>query len=266
MTLHISRLAVYPLKSAAGTSLPEARLTSWGLEWDRRWMLVDAGGQFLSQRKLPRMALIQAGVEKECLRVSAPGRPEMLAVPDNPQPVKVTVWNDEVWAETVSATADAWFEDFLGVKARLVFFPTHSQRPVDKAWAGDGHFTSFSDGFPFLVASQASLDQLSAWWGRPVDWRRFRPNIVIGGAKSAFAEDEWSKIQISGTVFALVKPCSRCVIPSLDPDTAEKDASLQALLVQKRRASDGKIYLGQNAVLSMPGGADRLRVGQSVVV
>lgn len=266
MGLQISRLAVFPLKSAAGMAVTSAEVTAQGLAWDRRWMLVDAQGLFLSQRRLPRMALIQAGVEQGALRVSAPGMEDLLAVPETPEPVTVQVWDDRVLAETVSDRADAWFTRFLGQAARLVYFPDQAKRKVDPDWAGEGHFTAFSDGFPFLVATQASFDRLSSVWGRPVVWQRFRPNIVIAGTELPFMEDEWSKLRINGMEFALVKPCSRCVIPSIDPTTAEKDRGLQEVLLKLCRRDDGKIYLGQNAVLTAPGPLDRIQVGDPVVI
>ena len=152
----------------------------------------------------------------------------------------------------------------MTTKVRLVHFPEDVQREVDPLWAGNGHFTSFSDGFPFLVTTQSGFDRLSQQWGRPVHWLRFRPNIVIGGTAPAFAEDKWSELQISGTKFAMVKPCSRCVIPSIDPVTALKDSGFQQMLARERRQTDGKIYLGQNAVVTTLGGEGRISTGDRV--
>lgn len=264
MECFVSALAIYPLKSAAGIPVPSARITPRGLEWDRHWMLVDADGHFVTQRLQPRMALIRASVENEMLALEAPGMPDLLARPYTPVTLHVKVWNDQVPAETVSAEADAWLSAFLGAKVRLVHFPEAVQREVDPFWAGNGQFTSFSDGFPFLVTTQSGFDRLSQQWGRPVHWLRFRPNIVIGGTALPFAEDKWSELQISGTKFAMVKPCSRCVIPSIDPVTALKDSGFQQMLAQERREADGKIYLGQNAVVTTLGGEGRISTGDRV--
>lgn len=268
MSLYVAGLAVYPLKSAAGIRVEEARLTPWGLEWDRRWMLVDEHGVFITQRQLARMALLQVSVRDGVLEVSAPEMPRLIAEPRDPAVLEVTVWEDRIPAQTVSHEADAWFSRFLGRPVRLVFFPEGRQRPVDTAWAGSGHFTSFSDGFPLLVTSTSGMDALSKLWGKPVDWLRFRPNIVIGGADQAFAEDDWSKLQINGTDLALVKPCSRCVIPSIDPETSDKDKGFLEMLASVRRQGDGKVYLGQNAVIvSEPvGHATWIRSGDAVSV
>jgi uncharacterized protein YcbX len=267
MNLNVAGLAIYPLKSAAGTPVNAARLTPWGLEWDRRWMLVDARGEFVTQRQMARMALLRVAVEDGVLQVSAPDMPLLSAAPANPKAMEVTVWGDRVRAITVSLEADQWFSRFLGKPLRLVFFPDHACRPVDPDWAGSGHFTSFSDGFPLLVTSTAGMDALSNLWGKPVDWLRFRPNIVIGGAKQAFAEDDWSNLQINGTELALVKPCSRCVIPSIDPLTGCKDKGFLEMLASVRRQEDGKVYLGQNAiVVSRATEAVWIRSGDGVVV
>lgn len=263
MSHHVAHLAIYPLKSAAGIPVREARLTPRGLEWDRRWMLVDDQGRFLSQREEARMALVQVSVVSGILHAEAPGLPALVAEPRDPAPARVTVWGDDVEALTVSRIADDWFSGFLGKPVRLVFFPDGSRRPVDPFWAGNGHFTSFSDGFPFLVATTSGFDKLSVAWERPVHWLRFRPNIVIGGAELPFAEDHWSELGINGTKLALVKPCSRCAIPGINPESGEKDEGFQRMLARERRQEDGKVYLGQNAVLLTPDDGGIIRVGDA---
>lgn len=260
--MYLSQLAIYPLKSAAGIRLDEAIATPLGLEWDRRWLLVDEQGLFVTQRQQAQMALIRVTVEQGILVANAPDMPTLVATPNMPEPITVRVWEDDIVAQTVSAAADAWFSQFLARSVRLVFFPEHLQRPVDKDWAGDGHFTAFSDGFPYLVITQASLDALSQAWGQELAWQRFRPNLVIAGTIPPFAEDEWHSIRINGMDFALVKPCSRCVIPSIDPSTGEKDRSVLTLLQQQRKRADGRVYLGQNAIMQSSTGM--LRVGMAV--
>ncbi len=249
MFAQISQLASYPLKSAAGIALKQVQLTPLGLQWDRRWLLVDANGKFVTQRQYAKMALLHCQVDEGVLSVSAPNMPLLVAQSQQSQPILVTIWSDSVWALTVSAEADDWFSHYLGFSVRLVYFAEHGQRSVDVAWAGVGHQTAFSDGFPILVISQASLDDLSQRWGKIVDWRRFRPNIMIAGDLPPYIEDQCRGLRIGKLELALVKPCSRCVIPSINPDSAEKDNSLIKMLAEHRRRADGKTYLGQNAIV-----------------
>ncbi|PTQ90430.1 MOSC domain-containing protein [Agitococcus lubricus] len=263
MSAFISQLAIYPLKSAAAVALEQATLTELGLAWDRRWLLVDSQGQFITQRQYPSMAQIRARVESGRLLVSAPHQLDLSIEPTVLNSLYVTIWQDRVLAHRVSQQADQWFSDYLNIDVQLVFFPEYGQRVVDEAWAGVGHQTAFSDGFPLLVLTQASLDALSQHWQQTVDWRRFRPNIVIGGDMAAYSEDQWTGLKVGDIELALVKPCSRCVIPSIDPDTAQKDSSLNKVLATYRRRTDGKIYVGQNAIIRQLG-RGLLRVGMPV--
>ncbi len=264
ISAYIAHLAIYPLKSTAGIALSQAELTPLGLQWDRRWLLVDEAGKFVTQRQYAKMALIHSQVIDEVLHLSAPNMSPLVATPHYPQAVNVSIWQDTMLALTVSATADNWFSAYLGFAVRLVFFPPHGQRQVDSAWAGEGHQTAFSDGFPILVISQASFDELSQHWRQTIDWRRFRPNIVIAGDFPAYWEDQCRGIKIGDTELTLVKPCSRCIIPSIHPDTAEKDSSLLKVLQQHRRREDGKTYLGQNAIIQQASTGSVLKVGNKV--
>lgn len=253
--MHVSYLATHPLKSAAAVPLAQLRLTGLGPEWDRRWMLVDATGDFVTQRTHPRLCLLVATVEEGRLRLQAPGLPDIVVRPvAAPATAAVRVWRDTVEAELPSPEADAWCSTFLGMPVRLAFLPSRTLRPVDPAWAGAGHRTAFSDGFPLLVTTQSSLEHLNgllAAEGLPaVDWRRFRPNLVIAGELPPHAEDGWRRLRVGAVELELVKPCSRCAIPSIDPDTARKDARLLQVLRRYRARGDGFLYLGQNAVVA----------------
>lgn len=266
MSAYISQLAIYPLKSAAAIALSQSVLSSFGLQHDRRWLLVDDNHQFITQRQYAQMALINVEVLEGVLQASAPNMPLLVATPHQPYEVSVTVWHDTLMALTVSAEADTWFSQFLGFSVRLVFFPDYSQRVVDTVWAGDGHQTAFSDGFPLLVISQASFDDLSQRWGSVVDWRRFRSNIVVSGDFAPYSEDTWTGLKIGDVELALVKPCSRCVIPSINPQTGAKDSSLNKMLAQHRRADDGKIYVGQNAIIKKASLDSILHIGDRVEI
>ena len=265
MSAYISQLAVYPLKSAAAIAIEQVALSPFGLQWDRRWLLIDEEGKFVTQRQYPSMALIQVQVIDDVLQVNAPNMPKLIAVPHQPYQVTASVWQDTVLALTVSEDADAWFSQFLGFAVRLVFFPDTSQRTVDQTWAGEGHQTAFSDGFPLLVISQATLDDISQRWGKGLDWRRFRPNMIVSGDFAPYSEDTWQTLTIGDTKLALVKPCSRCIIPSINPQTAAKDSGFNRML-NYRRQEDGKIYVGQNAIISHSTADARLSIGQTVQI
>ena len=266
MSAYISQLAIYPLKSAAAIAVQQSALSDFGLQWDRRWLIVDDEAKFVTQRQYAQMALIHVQVVDGVLHLDAPNMLPLVVTPHHPQQITVTVWQDTVMALTMSQEADTWLSQFLGFSVRLVFFPDYSQRVVDTAWADEGHQTAFSDGFPLLVISQASLDDLSQRWGQAIDWRRFRPNLVIAGDFAPYSEDTWTALKIGDVELALVKPCSRCVIPSINPQTGAKDSSLNRVLAQHRRANDGKIYLGQNAIIQKASLQSVLHIGDKVQI
>jgi len=270
MPLTLSALYIYPIKSLRGIAVSSAAVTDRGLHLDRRWMLVDAAGRFMSQRQTPRMALVSVAVRDGFLGLEAPGM-EPLQVPleaPEAEPVEVEVWRDRCEARTVGASFDRWFSRFLGQDCRLVQMPDESMRPVDPIYAAhpDDH-VSFADGYPFLLISQGSLDDLNRRLvergAAPVDMIRFRPNLVVEGAEP-YAEDQWKRLRIGATEFRLVKPCSRCVIPTVDLATGEKGREPLATLTQYRRR-DNKVFFGQNLVHELPeGAAPVLAVGDPV--
>ncbi|MES2412514.1 MAG: MOSC N-terminal beta barrel domain-containing protein [Pseudomonadota bacterium] len=278
ITALVSRLFVYPVKSCAAVEVQEAIMTETGLEFDRAWMVVDANGEFLTQRELPRMALVRPQLKHYEMVLRAPG---MLALHvrlnEVEEPVKVKVWNDTVKAYDMGAIAAQWFTDFLGVTARLVRFDPEQKRPSSGKWTGDVEaLNQFSDGFPVLVVSQASLDQfnekLAAAGSEPVGIERFRPNIVLGNAAhelSPHDEDRLGVLRIS-TGQGLVqlrpsRPCARCPIPNIDPETAHSSPEVGDML-QSYRQDDrvgGAITFGMNAIL-LDGVDQVVRVGQTV--
>ncbi|HET8731794.1 MAG TPA: MOSC N-terminal beta barrel domain-containing protein [Moraxellaceae bacterium] len=269
--MHISELAIHPLKSARRVLVPELRLGALGPESDRRWMLVDAQGCFVTQRTHPRLCLLSALPEPSGLRLSAEGMSDLVVpVPAHADFLRVTVWDDAVMASPASAEADRWCSAFLGLSVRLVYMPAEVLRAVDPRYAGQGHRTAFSDGFPLLLVTQSSLDHLNRLLkeeGVPtVDWGRFRPNIVVEGDIPPHAEDGWQRLRIGETELMLVKPCSRCVIPSIDPVTAVKDGRILTILRRYRGREDGRIYLGQNVVVAAAPAGSRLKLGDKVQV
>ena len=269
----IARLFVYPVKSCAGVEVPEAPLVETGLDLDRAWMVVDEEGEFVSQRELPRMALIRPQLKRSEVVLRAPGMlPLHLAVDQVEAPAKVRVWNDEVQAWDMGNVAAQWFSDFLGRKLRLARFDPEVRRLSNTRWTGGVEAPNqFSDGYPLLVVSEGSLAELNrrlAAAGRPaVGMERLRPNIVLAGLE-AHDEDRLDVIRIAADGEVLlkpVKPCPRCPIPDIDPQTAESSPHVsEALRAYRSNAVvDGAITFGMNAIV-LAGVDAQLRTGQDV--
>lgn len=269
--MHISELAIYPLKSACQVRVQALALTPLGPAGDRRWMLVDGAGRYITQRTHPRLCLLSATLEAGCLVLRAPGMPA-LAVQEEAlgETLTVSIWDDTVPALAAGRHADAWCSDFLHRPVRLVRMPERPLRAVDPGRAGAGHYTAFSDGFPLLLVTQSSLDHLNARLHEAglavVDWRRFRPNLVIDGGVAPHAEDGWRRLQVGEVELELVKPCSRCVIPAIDPDTSRKEPRLLEVLRRYRQQADGRVYFGQNVIVRRYRAGACLQVGDGVEV
>ena len=268
----LQSLHVHPVKSCGGLAPREALLLETGLDLDRQWMVVDEHGDMLTQRELPRMALVQPTLKHSDLVLRAPGMLALhLSLDTVETPTRVQVWDDRVKAYEMGALAAQWFSDFLGRKLRLVRFDPEQKRLSDRAWTGDIEAENgFSDGFPLLVASSSSLadlnQRLQARGAAPVDMRRFRPNIVLDGLQP-FDEDHIDLVTIEAdggpVVLKLVKPCARCSIPGVDPDSAttghEPGDTLAGFRADAR--VKGAVTFGMNAVI-VDGIERTLRVGQ----
>ena len=275
----IARLFVYPIKSCAGVELPEALLTETGLEFDRAWMVVDAEGEFVTQRELPRMALIRPQMKHSEMVLRAPGVLALhIAFDRVEQPVRVRVWKDEVAAYDMGEIAAQWFSDFLSQpgrpqKLRLVRFDPEQKRLSNMKWTGGAEAQNqFSDAYPLLVASEGSLAELNARLAAQghaaVGIERFRPNIVLAGIE-AHDEDRMEILHV-GTgegeaQLRPVKPCTRCPIPDIDPATAESGSEVGDTLRSYRADPrvDGAITFGMNAIV-LQGIEHMLRRGQPV--
>lgn len=271
--VRLHSLHVYPVKSCAGLSLPEGLLIETGLEFDRAWMVVDAQSEFVTQREVPRMALVQPTLKASEMVLRAPGMLALhIALDAVEQPVRVKVWNDVVAAYDMGDLAAQWFSDFLGRRLRLARFDPEQKRLSSRDWTGDIEAeNAFSDGYPLLVTSTASLQELNrrlAVQGGPaVSMARFRPNLVLDGL-DAHGEDHLDTIVFEsgeGPIgLKLVKPCARCPIPDIDPLTAETGHAVGDALAGYRADArvGGGITFGMNAVLVE--GTDRaLRVGMT---
>ena len=263
MTLHLSALNIYPIKAAHGIALEQSEVDAFGLRHDRRWMVVDDAGGFLSQRSHPRMALVTPSIQGERLRIEAPGMPA-LTTPLNPSATvatAVTVWDDSCQASWLGEQAAAWFTEFLGTPCSLVYMADDVVRPADPAYAPRDARVSFADGFPFLLISEESLADLNRRLTQPIPMNRFRPNLVVRGGEP-YAEDGWERIEIGGLGLRVVKPCGRCVVTTTDQRTGERGKEpLRTLATYRNRG--GEVMFGQNAVHEGPG---RLRVGDPISV
>lgn len=260
--MHLSAITTYPVKSCAGIERSTVSLDRFGPSGDRRWLVIDENGRFVSQREQSRMALIQVEQLTEGIRLSLGEDDIVVSIPGaDAGEVHVTVWEDRVRAHLADKHAGAWLSDRLGLPCRLVYMPDHCQRLVDGLFASEGETVSFADGFPLLLISQASLDDLNQRLDNPVPMNRFRPNLVVTGC-DAFAEDEWQRIRIGGVEFDVAKPCSRCVIPSIDQATAERDRQINRVLASYRRVN-GEIMFGQNLLYQQAG---TLALGDAVEV
>ncbi len=269
----IAALYVYPVKSCAGVALPEVALFDTGLDLDRAWMVVDEAGEFVSQRELPRMALVQVQLRPHDLVLRAPGMLALhLAIDRVEAPTRVRVWDDELPAYDMGPVAAQWFSDFLGQRLRLVRFDPEQRRLSSLQWTGGIEAPNqFSDGYPLLVLSQASLDglnqRLQAQGRAPVSMARFRPNIVLDGL-AAHEEDRLGPLLIDGDPavwLQAVKPCPRCPIPDIDPATGVPDGAVGDVLQAYRSlpAVGGAVAFGMNTIVRAGEGAV-LRVGQTV--
>ncbi|NVZ61808.1 MOSC domain-containing protein [Pseudomonas gingeri] len=265
--LRLSALYRYPLKSGKGESLQHSSLDELGLSGDRRWMVVDeANGRFLTQRAVASMSQLSALWNAAGgLTLSAPGRPALdVALPPADQSLRgVTIWSDTLRVPDAGDEAAAWLSGFIGKPVRLVHVPLERARITQPGYGRDDDRVAFADGFPLLLIGQASLEDLSHKVGRPLEMLRFRPNLVIEGS-TAFAEDQWKRIRIGDVEFRVVKPCSRCILTTIDPQSGERSADREPLTTLKTyREQDGDVMFGQNLVND---GQGRLEVGMPVTV
>ncbi|HKP28293.1 MAG TPA: MOSC N-terminal beta barrel domain-containing protein [Gemmatimonadales bacterium] len=261
--IRVTGLFRYPIKSCAGISLDSALLDHRGIEYDRRWMVVDAMGVFRTQRELPRMALIHPRISGEGLTLMADGMPDLsIPLTSHGSRLTVGVWNDEVRAIDQGEAVAEWLTRFLAEPLRLVRFDDTEDRRVEEAFAvRPGDQVGFADAYPLLIGNEASLADLNTRLAEVVPMKRFRPNIVVTGAEP-YAEDRWGRIRVGEVEVAVVKPCARCAITTVNPETAEKGKEPLAMLAKFRRAEGGVMFC-ENAIHLELG---TLRVGDTVTV
>jgi uncharacterized protein YcbX len=277
MDVNLSQLYIFPIKGCRGIALTEAMLAATGLEvdgiGDREWVIVDADGEFLSQREYPKLALVETRMTPSSLRVKAPGMLQ-LEVPfaSEGDVVKARVWNDTVAAVTQGEIADAWLSNYLGIPARLLRFDPEHRRLASPRWTGmDEAPYKFADAFPLLVTNEASLADLNRRLQKnghtAVDMQRFRPNVVLSGLE-AYEEDYVDRITIGEVTLRVVKPCARCSVPGVDPATGEHSTIVPDLLATYRGRTTGEpqgVMFGVNAIVTADAGST-LRVGSAAQV
>ena len=237
-----------------------------GLPWDRRWMLVDDEGKFITARQHPTLAVVETHFDGDVLQVSVDDR-QPLQLPLQPpgsEKIKVTVWRDQCEALLAGEEADTWFSECLGISCRLVQMTDDLVRGVDPDFGQPGDQVSFADGFPLLLLSEASLEDLNSRMDESVSMRRFRPNLVVDG-EQPYAEDNWQRLRVGEVEFAGVKNCSRCVFTTVDPDTGIKHPDKEPLrtLSSYRRRPEGGVIFGQNLI---PRSGGMIRIGDAVEI
>ncbi|MCG8418251.1 MAG: MOSC domain-containing protein [Proteobacteria bacterium] len=262
MTITLSELNVYPLKSTRGLSVEVGYIERRGLRDDRRWMLIDSADRYLTQRQHPRLTLVDVTVSDSGLVVSSGDRPNVSVPRGGGAAIWAQIWHDRVAVEHCATGCDEWFTRYLGIDCRVVYMPEGTRRPVNPTYAAsDDDTVSFADGFPLHLLSQESLDELNRRLEKPVTMRRFRPNIVVRGC-AAHDEDTWNVIRIGDVEFDVVKPCKRCTIPTVDLATGKPGKEpLRTLATYRRR--DRLVLFGQNLI---PRKAGTVRLGQAVEV
>lgn len=265
--MRVASLHIYPVKGCRAIDLTEAAVERRGLAHDRRWMIVDETGKFITQREQPKLATIMAGVKDGVLALYATDTSLTVAVPSPDAPrVPVTLWKQQIEGHAACADADHWLSDYLGIKCRLVY-QGDLPRGVSPQYAPEGTMASYADGFPLLITLTASLDDLNKRMPTALPMNRFRPNIVIEGAP-AWSEDSWKKLRIGNIDIDISKPCTRCVVTTTDQRTGAKEngneplGTLKTFRLLRTPALTGVVF-GQNAV---PLAEGTIKIGDTVQI
>lgn len=265
-THRLEAIYLYPIKSLGGIALSEAQLEPRGLRYDRRWMLVNADKQFVSQREYPALAQLGTALHNDDLVVFKKQNLQAhlrisLTPPAGLSHAMVQVWGDRCRAYLYGHEVNEWFSDFLKAPVRLAFMPNSTLRRADGRYAPPRTSVSFADGFPYLIIGQASLDDLNCRLSQPVPMSRFRPNFVFSGGQP-YEEDHWKRFRIGEAQFLAVKPCARCIVITTDQDTGVRSAEPLRTLATYRQKGH-RILFGQNAVWTGEGDTT-VRIGMSL--
>lgn len=247
--MRVASLHYYPVKSCGGTSVQHATIDARGFVEDRAWMVTTGDGVFLTQRDLPRMALIRPCADAGTLVLSAPDMPPLQVIRRTDGARRdVAVWDDICTTVDQGEAPARWLSTFLGIPCRLVRMAEDFVRQTDPVYSASvAGQVGFADGYPMLLITQASLDDLNRRLADPLPMNRFRPNVVVSGA-SPYAEDDWGLIRIGDVSFAVVKPCARCPITTTDQDTAETAREPLRTLATYRHVRGRGVMFGQNLI------------------
>jgi hypothetical protein len=263
MPITLAAINIFPVKGLQGIALDHALCTGRGLQYDRRFMVVDAEGEFLTQRSHPRMATVWTEVRDGLLTLSAPdaGSVDVPLEPTGATTMRVRVWNSVCDAVPASAAADAWLSGYLGMPCRLVYMPEQTKRFSNPRYAGPERLVSFADGYAFLLIGESSLADLNkrmaARGGAPLPMNRFRPSLVVSGSEP-YAEDAWGELRIGEAVFRAAKPCGRCEVTTTDQATGEvRGPEPLATLATYRQSAEFGVMFGMNLVSLKPGAVRR---------
>lgn len=269
--MEISEINIYPIKSLGGISLNKSVVQEKGLQYDRRWMLVDENGKFFTQREFPKMATFKVSLENEGLRVSLENENLLIPFEENEtaNEIQVEVWNSKFTAQTLQNSINQWFSNALETNCRLVRMNQNSNRLVNPVYAVRKFQdkVSFADGYPFMLIGENSLEDLNSRLEKPLLMNRFRPNFVVKNSE-AFAEDNWKQIKVGNIAFHIVKPCERCVMTTIDQAKGVSDGKepLKTLATYRLVKKDGesKILFGQNLIAEKAG--EIVKIGDKVEV
>lgn len=261
MNIRLEEIYIYPIKSMGGISLQEAKALIRGFKFDRRMMLTDGEGQFLSQRRIPAMARFKLSTDDNGFIVQYGNDKIHIPFKLNPEKFrKVTLWNDRITAPEADDHYNRWFSDHLDQECHLVFMDKVSNRPVDPKYAVRNEQVSYADGFPFLITGTGSLADLNQRLETPVPMDRFRPNIVIS-TEAPFIEDDLGIFHLGEAIFKRVKPCSRCIITTTDQLTGKRSKEPLKTLSEYRKIEQ-KVLFGQNLVCLREG---RVKTGDNLI-
>ena len=259
--LYVSELWVYPIKSLGGIALSQAKVLPKGIAFDRRWMLVDADNRFLTQRVHHQMALFRLEYSENGFIIRYKGEQIFLPATTYGTSFPAVIWNDIVEVMEVSKEHNEWFSRMLGISCRLVSFPELNNRPIDPGYAINNEQVSLADAYPLLIIGQNSLNDLNSRIKTPLPMNRFRPNIVFTGG-APFEEDNWQRFSIGDVRFAGVKPCARCVVTTIDQQTAEAGKEPLVTLAAYRQKNN-KVLFGQNLLVVATG---EIKVGDRILL
>jgi len=272
MALRLADIWRYPVKSCRGERLDAAVVEPWGLAGDRRWMVVDSAGEAVTAREYPQLVLVTPRLDGDRIQLTSPGLPELtIPVPSGEDLVPVSVFGNGLTASLAGDEASEWLGKIIGEPVRLVYLDDPARRAPNPAYSQPGDRVSFADGYPLLLTNPRSLEALNDWILEgphaaegPLPMKRFRPSVVVTGAP-AWAEDGWHRLRVGDVTFRVAKLCDRCVITTVDPDTAVKGREPLVTLARYRRWG-GKIWFGANLIPDAPRAGAAISVGDSVTI